>query len=329
MVKRALITGIFGQDGTYLTEFLLARGYEVYGVLGPKPCDFWDWSRQHEAGLHLIEADLTDMDSILAALEAAAPAEVYNFAAQSAVGESWAGALAMTDVNAIGVLRLLEAVRIVAPDARLFQASSADMFGNATEVPQTEDTPMNPLSPYAVAKAYGYHIVRNYRESYGMHASNGIMFNHESPRRGIQFVSRKITDAVARIKFGLDTELRLGNLDAQRDWGFAGDHVEAMWLMLQQDRSGDYVVATGEVHSVREFCAAAFAVVDLDYRDYVKIDPAFLRPLDVNVLCGDSSKARTVLGWQPKVGFTELVRMMVDADLDRVRAQSTQESASV
>ena len=319
MTKRALITGVAGQDGTYLSELLLSKGYEVFGVVGPYPGDFYERAARHGGRLQALEADLTDMASLLVAVETAQPDEVYNFAAQSSVGDSWGDALATTDINAVGVLRLLEAVRAVSPSARLFQASSADMFGNADESPQRETTPLRPESPYAVAKAYGFHIVAAYRKSYGLHASNGIMFNHESPLRGTNFVTRKITEGVARIKLGLASELRLGNLDARRDWGFAGDYVEAMWLMLQQDRPDDYVVASGETHTVREFCEAAFSHVGLGYSDHVVVDPAFLRPTDVSVQWGDASKARTALGWSPKVAFPELVAMMVDADLERLR----------
>lgn len=318
MTKRALITGIAGQDGTYLTELLLGKGYEVYGVPGPFPGTFAETVAENPGRVFSLEADLTDMPSLLAAVEASRPDEIYNFAAQSSVGDSWKDALATTEVNAVGVLRILEAMRQLAPDARFFQASSAEMFGEATEMPQRETTPLHPRSPYAASKTYAFHIVGSYRESYGTHASNGIMFNHESPLRGMQFVTRKITDGAVRCKLGLATELRLGNLDAQRDWGFAGDYVEAMWLMLQQERADDYVVATGQVHTVRDFCSAAFGRVGLDYEQYVIVDPEFFRPVDVNVFYGDSTKARTVLGWEPKVGFTELVEMMVDADLARL-----------
>ena len=318
MVTRALITGIAGQDGTYLSELLLGKGYEVYGVLGPYPGAFLEWARQYEGWLHPIEADLTDMDSVMAAVEVSAPDEVYNFAAQSSVGDSWADVVATTEVNAVGVLRLLEALRARAPHARLFQASSAEMFGDTLEAPQTETTRRRPRSPYAAAKSYGFDIVNTYRESYGMHASNGIMYNHESPLRGTNFVTRKITDGAARIKLGLATELRLGNLDARRDWGFAGDYVEAMWLMLQQETPDDYIVASGESHSVRDFCEAAFSRLGLDYEQYVVVDPVFFRPVDPHVLYGDPSKARTVLGWKPQVSFAELVHMMVDEDVRRL-----------
>jgi GDPmannose 4,6-dehydratase len=263
------------------------------------------------------------MDSLLAAVETSRPDEVYNFAAQSSVGESFDAAIATTEVNAVGVLRILEALRTLAPDAHFFQASTGEMFGNAAEMPQRETTPLHPRSPYAAAKTYAYHIVGSYRDSYEMHASNGILFNHESPLRGLQFVTRKITDGAVRCKLGLQSELRLGNLDAQRDWGFAGDYVEAMWLMLQQERPDDFIIASGEVHTVRDFCAAAFARVDLDYGEFVVVDPKFFRPVDVNILYGDPTKARTVLGWEPKIAFTELVAMMVDADLERLSGEAT------
>jgi GDPmannose 4,6-dehydratase len=318
MTKRALITGAAGQDGTYLSELLLGKGYEVFGVPGPYPGDFAERVAASDGRLHSLEADLNDMQSLLTAVEAASPDEVYNFAAQSSVGDSWTEAVATTEVNAVGVLRLLEALRQLAPDARFFQAASAEMFGNAAEMPQTERTPLHPQSPYAAAKTYAFHIVSSYRQSYGMHVSNGIMFNHESPLRGLQFVTRKITDGAARCKLGLETELPLGNLEAKRDWGFAGDYVEAMWLMLQQDAPDDYVVATGDVHTVREFCSAAFSRVGLDYEEFVRVDPRFFRPVDVNVFYGDSTKARTVLGWEPRVRFEELVGMMVDADMERL-----------
>jgi GDPmannose 4,6-dehydratase len=316
MTRRALITGAAGQDGTYLSRLLLDKGYEVYGVLGP---DVAMPASDVAGGPALIPvaADLTDMESLLAAVERSRPDEVYNFAAQSSVGDSWGAAIATTEVNAVGVLRMLEALRELAPQARVFQAASAEMFGNAADMPQRETTPLQPRSPYAASKTYAFHIVGSYRDSYNMHASNGIMFNHESPLRGLQFVTRKISDGAARIKLGLAGDLHLGNLDAKRDWGFAGDYVEAMWLMLQQDAPGDYVVATGVVHTVRDFCSAAFGHLDLDYQEFVKVDPAFFRPVDVNVLFGDPTKARTELGWEPKVRFEQLVEMMVDADMER------------
>ena len=318
MTKRALITGVAGQDGTYLSELLLGKDYEVWGVVGPDPGTFGAWAEQFGGRLHCVQADITDMDSLLAALEDSKPDEVYNFAAQSSVGESFESAIATTEVNAVGVLRLLEAVRKAAPDAHVFQAASAEMFGNAAEVPQRETTPLHPRSPYAASKTYAFHIVGSYRDSYGMHASNGILFNHESPLRGLQFVTRKITDGAVRCKLGLASELRLGNLDAKRDWGFAGDYVEAMWLMLQQDEPDDYVIASGWPHTVREFCEAAFSHLELDYNEFIVVDSKFFRPIDVNILFGDPIKARTQLGWEPKVNFEELVAMMVDADMERL-----------
>ena len=318
MPKRALITGVAGQDGTYLTELLLGKGYEVHGVAGPYPGTFAETVAANPGRVFSLEADLTDMDSLLAAVEASRPDEVYNFAAQSSVGDSWRDAIATTEVNAVGVLRILEALRQLSPGARFFQAASAEMFGEAPEMPQRETTPLHPRSPYAASKTYAFHIVGSYRDSYRMHASNGIMFNHESPLRGTQFVTRKITDGAVRCKLGLASELRLGNLDAKRDWGFAGDYVEAMWLMLQQDAPDDYVVATGEVHTVRDFCEAAFGRLGLDYKEFVVVDPEFFRPVDINIFYGDSTKARTVLGWEPKIGFTKIVEMMVDADMERL-----------
>jgi len=318
--KRALITGVAGQDGTYLSNLLLDKGYEVWGIAGPYPGDFPERVARSGGRLHSVEADLRDMESLLRAVSVSQPDEVYNFAAQSSVGDSFDSAIATTEVNAVGVLRMLEALRAVAPDARFFEAASAEMFGNTAETPQRESTPLHPRSPYAASKTYAYHIVASFRDSYGMHASNGILFNHESPLRGPQFVSRKITSAVAAIKLGQQRELSLGNLEAKRDWGFAGDYVEAMWLMLQQEKPDDYVIASGVVHTVREFCRAAFEHVDLNYEDYVVVDPELFRPVDVNVLHGDPAKARGVLGWQPKVTFEALVEMMVDADLARLQA---------
>lgn len=323
MTQRALITGAAGQDGTYLTELLVAKGYDVYGVIGPAPGEFLDGIGRWGNAYTVVDADLTDMESLLRAVEMSRPDEVYNLAARSSVGGSWAEAIATTEVNAVGVVRLLEAVRQGAPNARVFQAASAEMFGGGAENPQRETTPLCPHSPYAAAKAYAFHIVRSYRESYGMHLSSGIMFNHESPLRGMQFVTRKITNTVARIKLGLADELRLGNLDAKRDWGFAGEYVEAMWLMLQSEQPDDYVIATGEAHTVRDFCSAAFGHVGLDWERYVKTDAASMRPVDAAVLCGDPSKAKRQLGWEPAVRFEELVAMMVDADM-QLEGQSRQ-----
>jgi GDPmannose 4,6-dehydratase len=318
MTKSALITGIAGQDGSYLTELLVSEGYEVFGLLGPDPGGFNGWAAGLGNTVHGLDGDLTDMGSLLAAVEETRPDEVYNLAAMSFVGGSWERAVLTSDVNATGTVRLLEAVRELAPEARVFHASSGEIFGNSP-APQSEATRIHPRSPYGVTKAFGYFMTMNYRESFGMRASNGIMFNHESPRRPTIFVSRKITDAAVRIKLGMAGELRLGNLDAKRDWGFAGDYVEAMWSMLQQDQPGDYVVASGETHTVREFCDEAFGRLDLDFEEYVVVDPAFLRVAEINILQGDASKARRELGWKPKVGFEELVAMMVDADMERLR----------
>ncbi len=318
MTKRALITGLTGQDGSYLAELLLSKGYEVAGLIRRSSSDTLDRVEHIAAQLKFIHGDMSDQASLLDAVEQSQPDEVYNLAAQSFVADSWKEAAYTGDVDALGVTRLLEAIRRVKPDARFYQASSSEMFGRVLETPQRETTPFHPRSPYGVAKVYGFFIALNYRESYGMHASNGILFNHESPRRGTEFVTRKITDGVARIKLGLAEEIRLGNLDARRDWGFAGDYVEAMWLMLQQDTPGDYVVATGETHTVREFCEVAFGHVGLDYAECVKVDPQFMRPAEVELLLGDATKAREQLGWSPKMRFSELVTLMVDSDVSRL-----------
>ncbi|MFA5844105.1 MAG: GDP-mannose 4,6-dehydratase [Coriobacteriia bacterium] len=318
MARRALITGITGQDGSYLAELLLEQGYDVYGLVRRTSTETLERVEHIRDRVTLVGGDLTDQSSLMSALESATPDEVFNLAAQSFVAESWKEPVLTGDVNALGVVRLLEAIRRVAPKARFYQASSSEMYGRVRETPQTELTPFHPRSPYACAKVYGFHATVNYRESYDMHASNGILFNHESPRRGIEFVTRKVTDAVARIKLGLADSLRLGNIDSKRDWGFAGDYVRAMWLMLQQDEPGDYVVATGETHTVREFLEVAFGHAGLDWEKYVTIDPAFIRPAEVDLLLGDPGKAKRVLGWEPTVGFDELARMMVDADLARL-----------
>jgi GDPmannose 4,6-dehydratase len=317
-VKRALITGLTGQDGSYLAESLLAKGYEVFGIARRSSTDPLDRVAHLVDRLTLIAADMSDYASLVDAVDQSRPDEVYNLAAQSFVGDSWKQAVYTGDVDALGVTRILEAIRRAKSDARFYQASSSEMFGKVHDVPQTETTPFHPRSPYGVAKVYGFYITLNYRESFGMHASNGILFNHESPRRGLEFVTRKITDGVARIKLGLADELRLGNLDAKRDWGFAGDYVEAMWLMLQQDSPDDFVIATGETHTVREFCELAFGRVGLDYQQYVKVDERFIRPAEVDLLLGDPSKAKNVLGWEPRVSFQGLVEMMVDADMARL-----------
>lgn len=319
--KRALITGITGQDGSYLAEFLLAKGYEVIGMVRRSSTVNFERIRHIQDKITLVSGDLLDEVSLIHILREHRPHEVYNLAAQSFVQTSWPQPVFTGETTALGVTRLLDAVRIVDPEIRFYQASSSEMFGKVVEVPQKETTPFYPRSPYGVAKVYGHWITVNYRESYGMHATSGILFNHESPRRGLEFVTRKISHGVARIKLGLDEELRLGNLEARRDWGFAGDYVEAMWLMLQQDRPEDYVIATGETHSVREFCELAFGYVGLDYRDYVVIDQRFMRPAEVDLLIGDASKARQKLGWQPRTTFPELVQMMVEADLQLVKEQ--------
>ncbi len=319
--KRALITGITGQDGSYLAEFLLDKGYEVIGMVRRSSTVNFERIKHIQDKLTLVSGDLLDEVSLIHILREHRPHEVYNLAAQSFVQTSWPQPVFTGETTALGVTRLLDAVRIVDPDIRFYQASSSEMFGKVVEVPQKETTPFYPRSPYGVAKVYGHWITVNYRESYGMHTTSGILFNHESPRRGLEFVTRKISHGVARIKLGLDEELRLGNLEARRDWGFAGDYVEAMWLMLQQDQPEDYVIATGETHSVREFCELAFSYVGLDYRDYVVIDQRFMRPAEVDLLIGDPSKARQKLGWQPRTTFPELVQMMVEADLQLVKEQ--------
>lgn len=315
MPKRALITGITGQDGSYLAELLLEEGYEVFGMVRRTSNLNLARLSHIEDRLTFLSGDLLDEASMIAALRQARPDEVYNLAAQSFVTTSWDQAVFTGEATALGVTRLLDAIRIVDPSVRFYQASSSEMYGKVREVPQSELTPFYPRSPYAVAKVYGHGITVNYRESFGMHASSGILFNHESPRRGLEFVTRKITHGVARIKLGLDEKLALGNLDSKRDWGFAGDYVRAMWLMLQQETPSDYVVATGETHSVREFCEVAFARAGLDYEDHVVVDERFLRPAEVDLLIGDASRARAELGWEPSVSFVDLVESMVDADL--------------
>ncbi len=314
--KKALITGITGQDGSYLAELLLEKGYEVHGLVR-RSSSFNTWRIDHVRDrLVLHYGDLVDQNSLARALEALQPDEVYNLAAQSHVRVSFDMPEYTTDVTAIGVLRVLDAVRDLGLHTRVYQAGSSEMFGLVQETPQTERTPFHPRSPYAVSKVYGHWMAVNYRESYGMHVSNGILFNHESPRRGENFVTRKITMGVAAIKQGREKELRLGNLDPKRDWGYAKDYVEAMWRILQQEKPGDYVVATGETHSVREFCEEAFGCVGLDWKDFVKVDPKYFRPAEVDVLLGDASKARRELGWKPNVTFKELVKLMVEADLE-------------
>jgi GDPmannose 4,6-dehydratase len=316
--RRALITGITGQDGSYLAEVLLEKGYEVFGMTRRASTENVERIGHLTDRIRLIQGDLLDPHSLVSALRTAEPMEVYNLAAQSFVPTSWNQPVLTAEFTAVGVTRLLEEIRTVDPNIRFYQASSSEMYGKVREVPQTEQTPFHPRSPYGVAKAYGHYITVNYRESYGLFAVSGILFNHESPRRGLEFVTRKISDGVARIKLGLAEELRLGNLDAERDWGFAGDYVDAMWRMLQRDEPDDYLVATGETHSVREFAEIAFGHVGLDWEQYVKTDPEFLRPAEVDQLVGDPAKAKSDLGWEPRHSFRELVEMMVDADLERL-----------
>lgn len=315
----ALITGITGQDGSYLAELLLSKGYRVIGVARRSSTVTYERIEHLLDDITVVQGDLHDQGSLLSLLEEYAPTEVYNLAAQSFVPTSWNQPALTGEITALGVTRILEAIRFVNPKIRFYQASSSEMFGRVLEVPQREETPFYPRSPYGVAKVYGHWITVNYRESFGMFASSGILFNHESPRRGLEFVTRKISNAVARIKLGSAKELRLGNLEAQRDWGFAGDYVDAMWRMLQQKEPGSFVIGMGETHSVREFCEIAFGHVDLDYNDYVVQDERFYRPAEVDLLISDPSRARSILGWEPSVSFKELVIMMVEADLERQR----------
>ncbi|MCH2433084.1 MAG: GDP-mannose 4,6-dehydratase [Acidimicrobiales bacterium] len=316
MAPRALITGITGQDGSYLAEFLLDKGYEVTGMVRRSSTVNYERIAHLMDRVEFCSGDLLDQLSMVEAIRVHEPDEVYNLAAQSFVQTSFGQPVLTGETTALGVTRLLDAVRMVDTSIRYYQASSSEMFGKVREVPQTESTPFHPRSPYGVAKVYGHWITVNYRESYDLHASSGILFNHESPRRGLEFVTRKISHGAAQIALGMADELRLGNLDAKRDWGFAGDYVEAMWLMLQQDRPDDFVVCTGETHSVREFCEAAFSRVDLDWEKYVVVDEKFLRPAEIDLLVGDYSKAADVLGWAPRTGFAELVETMVDADME-------------
>jgi len=316
MSKRALITGLTGQDGSYLAEFLLNKGYHVSGMVRRSSTINFDRLSHIQDEIEIVQGDLLDEMSLVDVFNRTNPDEVYNLAAQSFVQTSWQQPSLTGETTGIGVTKMLNALRSAGKDARFYQASSSEMFGKVQQVPQTEATPFYPRSPYGVAKVYGHWMTVNYRESYDMHASSGILFNHESPRRGLEFVTRKITHHVAKIKLGLATELRLGDLHPQRDWGFAGDYVEAMWMMLQQDKPDDYVISTGETHSVEEFCDLAFKEVGLDWKDYVVQDKAFMRPAEVDLLIGDSEKAETVLGWKPKTPFTDLVRMMVQSDLE-------------
>jgi GDPmannose 4,6-dehydratase len=326
-MPKALITGVTGQDGSYLAELLLAKGYEVVGVVRRTSHHSYERIEHLLDRIEVVAADLLDQHSLTVVLQESRPDEVYNLAAQSYVPTSWTQPVLTGEFTALGVTRILEAIRLVHPAARFYQASSSEMFGKVTETPQREDTSFYPRSPYGVAKVYGHWITVNYRESYGLYAVSGILFNHESPRRGIEFVTRKVTDGVARIKLGLASELRLGNLEARRDWGFAGDYVDAMWRMLQQEKPQDYVVGSGETHSVRELVDLAFSHVGLDYRKHVVSDPKFYRPAEVDLLLADPSKARRELGWSPKVGFAELVGMMVDADMDRLATANPLASA--
>ncbi|MBO9351366.1 MAG: GDP-mannose 4,6-dehydratase [Thermomicrobium sp.] len=319
--KTALITGITGQDGSYLAEFLLEQGYRIVGMQRRSSTETL-WRIAHLLDkIELVQGDLLDQFSLIEIVQAYQPDEIYNLAAQSFVPTSWQQPVLTGEFTALGVTRLLEAVRLVKPDAKFYQASSSEMFGKVVEVPQNERTPFYPRSPYGVSKVYGHYITINYRESYGLFAVSGILFNHESPRRGLEFVTRKVTHGVAKIKLGLARELRLGNLDARRDWGYAPDYVQAMWLMLQQDQPDDFVVGTGKTHSVRQLCEIAFGCVGLNWEDYVVVDPALFRPADVDLLVADATKARTVLGWRPTVSFEEMIALMVDADLRLLKGE--------
>jgi GDPmannose 4,6-dehydratase len=324
----ALITGITGQDGSYLAELLLGKGYRVVGMTRRSSTDAYERIAHIRERIELVQGDLLDQASLITALQDARPTEVYNLAAQSFVPTSWNQPVLTGEFTALGVTRMLESIRTVDPSIRFYQASSSEMFGKVREVPQNETTPFYPRSPYGVAKAYGHGITVNYRESYGLFAVSGILFNHESPRRGVEFVTRKVTHGVARIAMGLDKTLSLGNLDAERDWGFAGDYVRAMWAMLQADEPSDYVVATGVAHSVRDLCRLAFAHVGLDYGDHVVTDPALMRPAEVDHLLGDASRARSVLGWDVEVDFQRMIEMMVEADLARIKAAGYAEAAA-
>jgi GDPmannose 4,6-dehydratase len=319
--KSALITGITGQDGSYLAELLLKKGYQVYGLVRRTSHINFERIQHIQDDLHFIPGDLADLTSLIYALRESQPDEVYHLAAQSFVPTSWVQPVLTGDITAIGVTRMLDAIRAVDPTIRFYQASSSEMFGKVMEVPQTESTPFYPRSPYGVAKVYGHWITVNYRESYNLHASSGILFNHESPRRGLEFVTHKVTYHAAKISLGLANELRIGNLDAQRDWGFAGDYVRAMWMMLQQPMPDDYVVATGKTHSVQRLVEVAFDCLDLDWQRYVVQDAKFMRPAEVDLLIGNPEKARTVLGWEPTVTFEQMIEMMVRADYDQLKAE--------
>ena len=318
-MKTALITGVTGQDGSYLAEFLLKKDYEVYGIVRRSSSSNFERIKHIQDDLKLLQGDLLDQNSLIEAIETSCPDEVYNLGAQSFVPTSWNQPVLTGEFTALGVTRILEAIRLVNKKIRFYQASSSEMFGKVAEVPQNEQTVFYPRSPYGVAKLYAHWITVNYRESYDLFCCSGILFNHESPRRGLEFVTKKVSNGVARIKMGLSNELRMGNLDAKRDWGFAGDFVEAMWLMVQQDEPEDYVISTDEAHSVKELVEVAFDYVGLNWKDYVVIDPKFVRPAEVDLLLGDSAKARNKLKWQPKVKFEELIRMMVDYDIERYK----------
>jgi GDPmannose 4,6-dehydratase len=319
MAKRALITGITGQDGSYLAEFLLERGYDVFGITRRSSTNSFDRIAHIIDKITLLSGDLLDEHSLVSAIREAKPDEIYNLGAQSFVPTSWSQPVLTAEFTAVGVTRLLEAMRIAKPDTRFYQASSSEMFGKVQETPQRESTPFYPRSPYGVAKVYGHWITINYRESYGLYTCSGICFNHETPRRGLEFVTRKVTDAVARIKLGTANELRLGNLEARRDWGDARDYIRAMWLMLQQPKPDDYVIATGKTRSVEDLVAAAFSHAGLDWKKYVVVDPKFIRPAEVDLLVGDASKAKRVLGWEPQITFEQMIAEMVDADIARQR----------
>ncbi|HRY29846.1 MAG TPA: GDP-mannose 4,6-dehydratase [Elusimicrobiota bacterium] len=328
-MKRALITGITGQDGSYLAELLLEKGYEVHGMTRRSSVENFERIQHIQSKINLIQGDLSDQSSLDEAVKIIQPDEVYNLAAQSFVPTSWNQPVFTGFATGIGATRMLEAVRKHKPDARFYQASSSEMFGKVREVPQTENTPFYPRSPYGVAKVYAHYITVNYRESYNMFACSGILFNHESPRRGLEFVTRKVTNTAAKIKLGLAKELCMGNLDAKRDWGFAGDYVQAMWLMLQQPKADDYVVATGETHTVRELVDIAFSHVGLNPKDYVVVDPKFIRPAEVDLLIGNPAKAKKALGWTPKVTFAELIRLMVDADIRLLKRQAAADAMGI
>ena len=328
-MKKALITGITGQDGSYLADFLLEKGYQVYGMVRRTSTVNFDRIQHIQDDIELVQGDLLDQVSLIDILHETQPDEVYNLAAQSFVPTSFKQPVLTGEFTALGVTRLLDAIRVVNPKIRFYQASSSEMFGKVQEVPQTEKTPFYPRSPYGVAKVYGHWITINYRESYELFACSGILFNHESPRRGLEFVTHKVTHGIARIKLGMQDSLHLGNLEARRDWGYAGDYVRAMWLMLQQDEPDDYVIATGETHSVRELCEVAFGYVGLNYEDYVVVDPKFFRPAEVDLLVGNPAKARAKLGWEPTVPFEDLIRMMVNSDLEAVRSGASTPKALV